>query len=409
MKEKLKLLFSRDRINTGRQPELDFMKAYCIIMMMITHSIDELYVGYSAHLPSKIIDNVLAQSIGAQAFMISMGIGIVFTKKNTPGRFAKRGLYILVTGQLLNLVRYALISGIYFVISGGDLWAKSMMFLTFSVDILQFAGLFFLCMALFSKLKLKSIHIFLISVAANLIGMLLGGNIATGSYAFDQFIGFFIFTETESYFPLFHWMVYPAFGLLFGDILQHVKNKNVFYGALFFPCAIVMAVYYYIGINFEQPFFTVFNDWVTMCHPGIFDVLMQLIANTAVLCLCYFISILLTEPVMKIVNFISKNINRYYCIHLVIIAAFAISLDIRELPYLNTPGQTYLFALVLMIITTVCILVYDRFLLKALRRASKGRGGDIFAVIIMVLSAVIAIWAYQGIDCYTNMINDYTI
>ena len=204
-------------------------------------------------------------------------------------------------------------------------------------------------------------------------------------------------------------MIYPAFGLLFGDILQHVKNRKAFYGTLFFPCAAGTAVYYYVGINFVQPFFTVFNDWVTMCHPGIFDASMQLIANTAVLSLCYFISTLLAEPVMKMVSFISQNINRYYCIHLVIIAAFAISLDMRNLPYLNTPGQTYLFALFLIITTTVCIIVYDRFLLRLFRRISKGRGGRVFAVIVMALSVVIAVWAYQGIDNYTNMINDYTI
>ena len=403
-------IFSKEEVNTGRQPEVDFMKAYCIIMMMITHTIDDLFIGYESNLPSFVINNVLAQSVGAHAFMISMGVGMVFTKKSSPKLYAERGLSILVSGQVLNLFRYALFPGVLYVVKGGDEWARAMMFLTYSVDILQFAGLFFLCMALFTKLRLKPLHIFIIAVLANAVGMLIGGKFSTGSYAVDQIIGFFVFTKTESYFPLIHWMVYPAFGILFGDILKHVKDKRAFYRILFIPCSILMVVYYYIGINYEQPFFTVFNDWRTFCHPGLPDVIMQLFANTAILSLCYFIAELLPEKVMKGAGYISKNINRFYCIHIVLISFFAyIILEIMEFDYFTSAIPTYIFALCLIILTTVCVIIDDKYINKYLREFTKGRRGAVLAAAVFLISIIVCVWAYPEIETFTNMWNDYTL
>ena len=403
-------IFSKEEVNTGRQPEVDFMKAYCIIMMMITHTIDDLFIGYESNLPSYVINDVLAQSVGAHAFMISMGIGMVFTKKSTPKLYVKRGLHILVSGQVLNLLRYALFPGVLYVVTGGDEWAGSMMFLTFSVDILQFAGLFFLCMALFTKLKLKPVHIFIIALLANGVGMLIGGRISTGSYALDQIIGFFVFTKTESYFPLIHWMVYPAFGIFFGDILKHVKDKKAFYGILFIPCSILMAVYYFIGIRYEQPYFTVFNDWRTFCHPGLPDVIMQLFANTAILSLCYFITRVLPERSMKGACYISKNINRFYCIHIVIISFYAyFILEIMGFDYFTSAGPTCIFALGLIILTTVCVIIDDKYINRYIRELTKGRRGAVLAAAVFLISIIVCAWAYPGITTFTNMWNNYTL
>ncbi len=106
------LIISKDEVNIGRQREIDLLKAYSIIMMIITHCIDELF-DYEGHIISVVIDDILAQSVGAQGFMICMGIGIVYagrvhdSKALSKGQI-KRGISLLVTGQLLNLIRYAL-------------------------------------------------------------------------------------------------------------------------------------------------------------------------------------------------------------------------------------------------------------------------------------------------------------
>lgn len=42
------LIISKDEVNIGRQREIDLLKAYSIIMMIITHCIDELF-DYEGH------------------------------------------------------------------------------------------------------------------------------------------------------------------------------------------------------------------------------------------------------------------------------------------------------------------------------------------------------------------------
>ena len=146
-------LFAKEKINTGRQKEVDLLKAFSIIMMIITHCIDDLF-NYEGHLIAEIIDDQLAQIIGAQAFMICMGLGIAYSKKAAAKEHLSRGFMLLVIGQLLNLIRYALPGALIYAVTG-DVESRAYVFLTFSSDIMQFAGLFVICMALFIRLNLK--------------------------------------------------------------------------------------------------------------------------------------------------------------------------------------------------------------------------------------------------------------
>ncbi len=138
-----------------------------------------------------------------------------------------------------------------------------------------------------------------------IVGMLTCGRIATESYAFDQLLGLFIFTNTESYFPLFHWMIFPAFGMVYGDALLHVNDKKKFYGRLLILTTIVFVIYYYFGVRGDQNVFTVFKTWQSFSYMSIYDAFMQLFCNTAVICICFFIRALYSK--WYIVNLRSKS------------------------------------------------------------------------------------------------------
>ena len=71
-------IISSEKVNMGRQREVDALKAFSIIMMIITHCIDDLYPNYEEHFLSSLINDYMAQTIGAQGFMICMGIGMIF-------------------------------------------------------------------------------------------------------------------------------------------------------------------------------------------------------------------------------------------------------------------------------------------------------------------------------------------
>ena len=69
---KIREFLSNEPVNTGRQKEIDLIKAFSIIMMIITHCIEELF-DYGGHVLSQIIVDILNRTIGAAAFMICMG------------------------------------------------------------------------------------------------------------------------------------------------------------------------------------------------------------------------------------------------------------------------------------------------------------------------------------------------
>lgn len=397
--------FSKDKINTGRQPELDLLKAYSIVMMIITHCIDVLYnPGYLEHFPSYLIEDVLSQTIGATSFMMCMGIGIIYSRHTSAEDFLKRGIGLLTVGQLLNLIRYGAVYGItYLILGDGDLRASAM--LTFSGDVLQFAGLFFICMALFTRLGLKHWHIFLISVIVNIIGMPLRGVFNTGIYGIDQFIGLFIFNESESYFPLVQWMIFPAFGLWLGDFIVRLKDKKRFYGLMLIPTVTVWVIYYYVGLKVEQPFFTVFTDWITFCGMGIFDAIAILFCITSLLCAAYFINLILPESWKRPIGYLSRNINRFYCIHEVIVLCFeVIYLNLLEIEV--TPMITYVTFLFVLMVTTVIVVVYDRYLDDRIYAATK-KHTVVWFVLIIVITVAICIWSSIGTVQYPNLHNDY--
>ena len=400
-------IFSKDRINTGRQTEIDALKAFSIIMMIITHCIDDLYGNYSENVIAVVINDYLAQSVGASGFMICMGVGIVYSRNAEPIDYLKRGVNLLVVGQLLNLFRYGLPFILGYVISG-DPVLKISSYLVFSGDILQFAGLFFFMMALFRKLKLKSWHIFIIAVILNIIAnSFFFGFHPTQSYAFDQLMGLFFLTPAESYFPLFHWLIYPAYGMVFGDILQHVKDKTKFYGILIGPSAAIFAIYYYIGICVDQHFFTVFRKWQTFCGVGIWDALMHLFCNTFMISCGYFLTFKLSKQQLRPIFFVSKNINRFYCIHTVLVYFIEVFLiDIAGLEI--NAIQCFGIALLMVISCILGVMVYSRYLVGPCHTFFD-KHKYIWGAVIVILSAAICIWSSYGTTGHVNLWNEYSL
>ena len=272
---------------------------------------------------------------------------------------------------------------------------------------MQFAGLFLICMALFTRLNLKAGSIFAVSVICNIIGTLTYGRISTGSYALDQFIGMFLFTETESYFPLIHWMIFPAFGLLFGEILQRVRDKRKLYTILIIPSAIVFVLYYYVELCVDQSVFTLFTEWRSFCYIRIADAIPAIFANVAMLSLFYFLSLPVGERQMAGVNFVSKNINRFYCTHYFFIMPLSLYLTYVNGDLFNDGIYIIIVAAIVLILTTVVVYVYDRYLVKRVR-GFFGKNKAVWISLVLALSVIASVWAYNAnADYFPNLVNDY--
>ena len=99
-----------ERINTGRQGELDVAKALAIPYMVIVHVYEEMsVVDYGAR-PDSLLRGViefLGGPLAAPVFMFAMGVGMVYTRHRNPRAFALRGLRLLLAGYLLFEACYA--------------------------------------------------------------------------------------------------------------------------------------------------------------------------------------------------------------------------------------------------------------------------------------------------------------
>lgn len=152
-------LFSDEKINTGRQIELDVAKGLAIIFMIFLHTI-MVVDAYNAGLSLTyhfVFSNVLGRPYAAVIFMFCMGVGVVYSRHSQWDIMIKRGLTLYLLGILVNVFEFFIphflatsigIDASAFPLDGG--W------LLICVDILAFAGMAFVLMGILKKFELSN-------------------------------------------------------------------------------------------------------------------------------------------------------------------------------------------------------------------------------------------------------------
>lgn len=313
----IKNCFSRENVNTGRQLELDMAKGFAIMFMIWTHVFDELSPDTKGIL-SILIRNILGGPFAAPVFMICLGIGICYSKNNTPKNLLKRGFNLLGIGILLNLFRYVLPNLVKYALTNENTYLYKTVSL-FNVDILQFAGLAFIFLSMTQKLKLKHITLVFIGVIASILGMALRW-VSTGYYVADQFLGFLWGTDTETYFPFLNWIIFPIAGLVFGSFLKRCKDKRNFYLKVSMLCGGLMIIYLILTIRYGM----MFSSSGSYFFLGLFDASFFILLAIMVFGLNYAILHLFRNVSFQLFMRLSKNINAIYCIHWILLGLFGI-------------------------------------------------------------------------------------
>ena len=304
--------------NTEIQParlyELDLLKALAIVCMILCHCAIRLgqhLPGYEQDIRYLIGDIVFGDYLAvAHAFMFAMGVGVVYSRRNSPAELLRRGVWLYILGFILNFFRY----GIYALADGlieGAFVADTVYALVVQ-DILHFAGLALIATGLFKRLRLKEVHIFLIGVLLSA----LGGPLAfvfQGSPAADYFLGHFIVTtEDSSCFVFFNWYVFVAAGLLFGALLRKTEDPDRFYGRLLCADCPVMVIYLALTVVFGPLFLTKNGLYYAASLPeaaGLLSIDLTLLGA--------FHYLLKKVDVSRLSVFVtmSRNVNQIYCIH----------------------------------------------------------------------------------------------
>jgi len=306
-------LFSEQRVNSGRQVEMDLAKCIAIVFMIFLHCLF-VTAGFNNEISpymQRAIGQLLGEPYAAPVFMFSMGVGIVYSKNQIPGYLIKRGIKLMLLGIVVNIGEFFLphflagkLLGEWeiFPIAGG--------LLLFCIDILAFAGMAMILIGVFKKLKLSAVQMLVIAFVLSLAGSFLRFS-DLGSDIPNLIAGYFIGSAGGfAAFPLFNWILFPVAGIFFGEYYIRCNDKKKLLRA--WPAALVIATAYFV-ISWYIP-----NGFLSEIHHyyfmTTFDALFCIICNYGVIGFCCFVSGFLSDGPVRFIAKMSGNLNPIYIV-----------------------------------------------------------------------------------------------
>ena len=311
----------RDVVNIGRQKELDWAKAFTIIVMVIIHTYEQLSVIDAEEIPTdlfRIILEFLAGPLGAPVFMFAMGVGIVYSKNNQPTKMTRRGLLLVRNGYLLNFFKGTV--PVLIAMAIGVTAPITIVGSLFNVSILQFAGMAFLTIALMKRRRVSLPVMFIIAIVLSIAGAMLA-KIDMSSSWLQYFFGLFFMTNDITTFPLFLWLYYPLLGMAFANVLRRVTDKGSFYFRILLTgitgTILVSVIYIFAGIDIKTMF--MLSDRVfyaqTILH-YIFTTFVIMIALPIYYGCSKYIRF---APIEKMVAYLGNNLPTIYIVQWIVI------------------------------------------------------------------------------------------
>lgn len=349
-------LFDKTPVNTGRQYEVDLGKAVPILMLPFVHCFIECTTdaGLTKGLPY-LFDSVIGGPFSAPMYMFAMGVCLVYTRSKTPRESFRRGFKLLGFFYLLNICRFLIPYLIGYAVSGDRTqFLEPLLYRVLGNDVLAFAGLAFLTIALFRQLKIPPWGMIAIALALSLIATAIG-DVDVHSPLGNIFLGYIIGTEDAaglviSDFPIMSWLIVPVSGYVFGRYLVRAKDKKKFYALVSPVPALIAAVYLPIGIRNEWGMFGEGQN--CYYHMSTWDWFICLCLTLGILGVWYVVSRFLPPLIMGFFTWVSRSITAFYCIHWVIVRSITnvILYIARGTQVLPVP-VTFFLSLAIMIVT----------------------------------------------------------
>ena len=399
-------ILAKEQVNKGRQPEIDCLKAFCIVCMILLHTIEDLVVNLEGPLYAFLDYSSII--LGAGAFMISMGVGMRYSRNQTPKNYALRGFEIFTAGQLLNLLRNSLPNLIAWWIKGEQFFIANSL-LVIQADILSFVGLAFILLALLKKLRVPDLAILVIGLIMNLSGYLLHKTMKSpSSFLLSQLLGYFVLTDAEAYFHLCAYFIFVAFGYFIGGLYPRIQDKDKLSTRVLLVCLPVCVVYYALRISGNISFLPEFSsDAAYIQKPG---------PDAVVCCLNALVALAIFHKLMRLannrvpdfVNHLSQNINQYYCVsYMFILPVQTILIATRGRLIDNVaPAALYGF-----FVLAACRFIIDwngKHLHFGIAQLRGARRVAAFAAIWIATAAVVA-YAYPRIEVFATFWNNYLL
>ena len=217
---------------------IDLARGLAVFFMIAVHTLE---VFASEEVKNSVFGQIIEFFGGppaAPVFMTLMGFSFIYSRKSELKPRLLRGFKIFLSGYILNIIRGVL----PFALSN---YLKMDIIETFPpeqlngytiltiVDILQFAGIALMIMALIQEFKINK---YVILFSAFLISMLspflwgLNLNIPVIDQILELFWGDqpieFSFIENKIFFPVFPWLSFPLLGMFLGETMKNTNDQN---------------------------------------------------------------------------------------------------------------------------------------------------------------------------------------
>ena len=394
-------IFSNENVNIGRQPEFDYLKTLAIIIMIVSH----LNFGYAECYIYQALED-LESLLSASTFMFLMGMGMKYSRHHEIKHFVSRGITLLTLAQFFNFLRDTLPNLIAWWRTGDKVFISRAL-LIIRGDILTFAGYAHLFIALLKKMKLSDIHILIIGIIMNLIIYPLSKIMKPpDNFLLSQFLGYFIFTNAECYFPLLSHFIFVAFGNWLGGIYQKLSNKDKFYNRIFIVCFPIVIIYQYIRKNYEIPLLPEYDLYEHYClSPGP-DAIHRSMAHMMFLSIFYKLDKMLGKT-PYIVSHFGKNLNQYYMItYIIIMQSSTFLISTRGEKFTSEMKNLDLLAIVITVSTYFIIELNDKYIHFTITTLKNPKRTIVFSF-IWIITIICVIYIYPKVEEYATMWNLY--
>ena len=352
-------------INTERQIEVDIAKAQMVLMLPFIHCIIECTSdeGLCNGIPY-LFDTIIGGPFSAPMYLFAMGMCFVYSHRQTPGLWIRRGIRLIGVFYLSNTCRFLIPYLIGYKISGdSEHFLDPLYYRWLGNDVLLFAGLAIITIAAFRYFKLSDKAMLGIAAVMTVSATLIG-DVDTHSMFGNIFLGYIVGTDDAtgyviSDFPLLTWLIFPITGYLFGKIHIRIKDKRAFYRITSPPALLVPLIYFPIGIHYGWGMFGEGQN--CYYHMMIWDVAVCLCLDLGMLGVWYLLSYYISNRGKGFLHEVSCNITAIYCIHWVFVRTITnVIIYIKNGTQILPLWETMLLSLAILLVTLVIAHYYKK-------------------------------------------------
>lgn len=365
MLKQVRELLADEPVNKGRQLDIDIAKAEMVLLLPFIHCIIECTSddGLCSGIPY-LFDTIIGGPFSAPMYLFAMGMCFVYSHRQTPELWFRRGILLIGVFYLSNTCRFLIPYLIGYKISGDrEHFLDPLFYRWLGSDVLLFAGLAIITIAAFRYFKLSDKAMLGIAAVMTVSATLIG-DVDTHSMFGNIFLGYIVGTDDAtgyviSDFPLLTWLIFPITGYLFGKIHIRIKDKRAFYRITSPPALLVPLIYFPIGIHYGWGMFGEGQN--CYYHMMIWDVAVCLCLDLGMLGVWYLLSYYISNRGKGFLHEVSCNITAIYCIHWVFVRTITnVIIYIKNGTQILPLWETMLLSLAILLVTYVIAHYYKK-------------------------------------------------